>query len=184
VSGDRHVVAFHPSGVLTGVVDGIGHGDEAEAAAKAAAEILERYSSEPVASLIQRCHGALAKTRGVVMTLAAIHPLEDTISWAGVGNVEILLARADPKATPGRESGLLRNGLVGYHIPPLQASVLALAPGDVVLFATDGIRADFADGLNLGESPRQISERILEKRFKGTDDALVLAIRYLGGCRG
>jgi phosphoserine phosphatase RsbX len=52
--------------------------------------------------------------------------------------------------------------------------------GDVVVLATDGVGATFADSLDISGSPRAISERILAEHSKPLDDALVVAVRYLG----
>jgi hypothetical protein len=180
VSGDLHVVQPFVHGVLLAAIDGVGHGDEATAAARVAVSVLESHADESVILLVQRCHKALAKTRGVVMTVASLNGLENTLTWLGVGNVEGLLRRADANASHPSESVLLRSGMVGYQLPALQASVLALSPGDLLVFATDGIRSDFAEVIKLNEAPQQLAARILHRHFKGTDDGLVLAARYLG----
>jgi|SRR6185295_3156687 len=180
VSGDMHLVKPFPNGVLLAVVDGLGHGDEATAAAKAAVEILEKYANEPITSLYKRCHEALTHTRGVVMTVASVDAARATITWLGVGNVEDILLRADTKMSPATESVILRGGVVGYRLPSLHASVIPIMPGDLLLFATDGIRSGFTDSINPGDPPQQIADRILDKHFKGSDDGLVLVVRYLG----
>jgi hypothetical protein len=76
---------------------------------------------------------------------------------------------------------LLRSGIVGYQLPALRASAVPVAPGDLLVFATDGISAGFTDGLAWRDSAKQVAKGILERHYKGTDDALVLAVRYLGG---
>ena len=55
-----------------------------------------------------------------------------------------------------------------------------LLPGDVLVLATDGIEARFADSLDISGSTQAISERILADHGKPSDDALVVAVRYLG----
>jgi hypothetical protein len=55
-----------------------------------------------------------------------------------------------------------------------------LRRGDVLIFATDGIRRDFADYLTTSGSTRDIAERLLERHATATDDALVLVARYMG----
>jgi phosphoserine phosphatase RsbX len=175
-SGDLHFVKAVDHGVLVAVIDGIGHGEEATAAARAAAGILEEYSHEPVASLIRRCHEALTSTRGVVMTAAFLLALENTMTWLGVGNVEGRLFRMGT----GSESILLRGGLLGLQLPALSPAVLPIAAGDVLVLATDGIHSQFDDCVNLKEAPDRIADRILNQGFKGNDDALVLVARYLG----
>src|SRR5690349_17118396 len=100
VSGDLHVVVPCNGGVLIGVVDGLGHGDEATAAARIATAVLEQHAGEPVVALVQHCHRALQRTRGVVMTVVALDAREHTMTSLGIGNVETVLQRADTHAKP------------------------------------------------------------------------------------
>ena len=181
VSGDRFVVAPFPGGVLVAVADGLGHGNEASLAAEIAVATLVKYAAESVIVLVQRCHEALLRTRGVVMSLASFNSQDNTMTWMGVGNVEGVLFRADAKANPPHETILLRGGTVGYRLPPLRASVLPVAPGDTLIFVTDGIRSSFATDLALADAPQQIADGILSRYSRQTDDALVLVVRYLGG---
>src|SRR5262245_31289366 len=73
VSGDLHLVQEFDQGILLAVVDGVGHGDEATAAARAAIAILQEQAQESVIVLVRRCHEALKQTRGVVMTLVSLN---------------------------------------------------------------------------------------------------------------
>ena len=178
-SGDRYVVKPFRGGALVAAVDGLGHGDEAAAAAKTAAAILEMYSPEPVVALLRRCHERLRMTRGVVLSLASFAAREKTMTWLGVGNIEGSLLRADPHAYPRRESLLLRGGVVGGLLPAPYASIVPVRPGDTLVFTTDGVRSDFVEGLTVGESPQRSADRILGQYAKRTDDALVLVARYV-----
>ena len=180
VSGDLHVVKFFGDCVLIAVIDGVGHGNEADKAAHIAKEVLENHASESTISLMRECHAALNQTRGAVITVAALNFGESAMNWLGVGNVEGRLFRADPNVIPGHENILLRGGLVGYQLPSLQASVLPISRGDLLVFATDGLHAGFDQRINLMESTKQIADGIMNRHFKGNDDALVLAVRYLG----
>ena len=114
------------------------------------------------------------------MTLARLRWFENELTWLGVGNVEAILLRADRQAKARSDRVLLRSGLVGYQLPELRASTHRLAPDDLLILATDGIDAAFADGLVCSDSPQQLADSILERHFKGHDDALVLVVRYLG----
>ena len=178
-SGDRYVVRPFPGGVLVAAVDGLGHGDEAAAAAKTAAAILEMHSREPVVALLRRCHEDLKRTRGVVLSLASFVARERAMTWLGVGNVEGRLLRADPRAYPRQESLLLRGGVVGGDLPAPYASSVPVRPGDTLVFTTDGVRSNFAEGLTVSESPQRSADRILGQYAKRTDDALVLVARYV-----
>src|SRR2546428_101432 len=130
VCGDQHMVKLFGDQALVAVVDGLGHGDEAAAAASAAIATLERFASEPVISLVRRCHQQLRKTRGAVMSLASFNGRDNRMTWLGVGNVEGVLLRQDQAANPAREAVLMRGGIVGYLLPPLKALTTPVSPGD------------------------------------------------------
>lgn len=178
-SGDQYLVEPFPNGVLVVVVDGLGHGLSAATAGKTAVATLQGHAREPVAALLKRCHKGLRRTRGVVMSLASFNALAGTMTWLGVGNVKGLLLYAH-RANHPRERLLLRGGVVGYQLPTLRPSVLPVTRGDTLIFATDGLRSAFTDGLVLGGPPQQMADRIFDQYRRGTDDAMVLVARYIG----
>src|SRR5512146_3524679 len=81
VCGDLHLVKPFPGGVLLAVVDGLGHGVEATAAARAALSVLERDAGQPLPTMFQQCHRALLRTRGVVMTAATLRAADGQLTW-------------------------------------------------------------------------------------------------------
>jgi hypothetical protein len=188
-SGDQFVVAPFPGGALVSVVDGLGHGPEAAKVGKLAAATIETHCGQPVSAIMQQCHTALRRTRGVVMSLAAIHPAEGKMTWLGVGNVETTLIRQNGSSSGNqhRESLMLRGGVVGYNIPTLRPRTYPLHGGDLLIFVTDGIRSGFTNGQDIAlklpfyrqTEPQAIADHILEDYGRGTDDALVLVVRYL-----
>ena len=179
VCGDLHLVKPIAAGALLAVVDGLGHGDEAVAAAKTAIVILEQNADELLTALVRRCHEALKNTRGAVMTLVRLSAFDGQFDWLGVGNVEALLLRAGSQAGPA-ERVLLRSGVVGYQLPQVQYSTRQIASGDLLVFATDGIAARFEESVVRSDSPQQIADEIMKRHFKGHDDALVLVVRFVG----
>ncbi len=179
-SGDHHLVCCNQDGVLIAAVDGIGHGEEAANAAKKAISILRNGVGEPIISLVERCHEKLRPTRGVVLSLASIDVAQGMMTWLGVGNVQGLLMRANTKNGNAQEPLLLRAGVVGSRVPPLQAAVLPIQKGDTLIFATDGIRSGFTETLNSLENPQRAADRILQNCLSGSDDALVLVSRLTG----
>jgi len=75
---------------------------------------------------------------------------------------------------------LLRAGVVGSKLPPLQATVLPIAQGDTLFFATDGIRSEFVKDLSGLEAPQRAADRTVGQYCRGNDDALVLVARLTG----
>ncbi len=179
-SGDHHLVCCNRSGILIAAIDGIGHGEEAANASKAAAALLRSSADEPIISLVEQCHEKLRATRGVVLSLACIDPEHGMMTWLGVGNVQGVLMRADAKKGKVKESLLLRAGVVGSQLPALQATVLPIVGGDTLFLATDGVRGDFSVTLSARENPQRAADRILNQYRNGNDDALVLVARLTG----
>ena len=178
ISGDRSYVRSLPDGsTLLAVLDGAGHGAAAAEAAEAGMAILDRHAGMPLGRLLRACHDGLRGTRGVAMSAAQLSPGADRLTWIGIGNVEALVWRLEPRALPRREHLLLRGGVVGCQMPiPFEASQ-PLSLGDLIVLATDGVRGDFGPLLNAWDPPQRIAERILERHASGQDDALVLVAR-------
>ncbi len=180
-SGDLEVVVPFPGGVLCAVIDGLGHGPEAAIAARVAAAVIAEHAGEPVLDLLGRCHVDLRRTRGACISLAAFSAGASLMTWVGVGNVDAAMLPADPDRPRG--DLLPRAGVVGYHLPALRDATLPVAPGDTLVMATDGLKSSFASRLLPAGPPAAVAQRLLREYGKGTDDALVLVARYLGGGR-
>jgi len=178
--GDLHLVCCNRNGVLIAAIDGLGHGEEAADASKAAAALLRSSADHAIISIIERCHEELRATRGVVLSLAFIDHEHGMMTWLGVGNVQGVLIRADAKGGNAQEMLLLRAGVVGAQLPSLQATVLPISRGDTIFLATDGIRTDFSTSLSARENPQRAADRILKQYGNGNDDALVLVARLTG----
>jgi negative regulator of sigma-B (phosphoserine phosphatase) len=179
-SGDRHVVALFPDGALVAVIDGLGHGTEAARAALAAAHLLEQHPDETVVALIQRCHDALRRTRGAVMSVASFDARTSSITWAGVGNVDVVLLKRMSTEGRTREDLVARGGIVGYRIPSLRPATLPVGTGDTLIMTTDGVRGGFADHVDIAQRPQENADSILARFGKRTDDALVVVAQYRG----
>ena len=179
-SGDLAVVAVRPGGALVAGVDGLGHGAEAARAAGRAGAIVRASPGRDLALLMKHCHIALRGTRGAAISLAFISTSAGGVTWLGVGNVEGRVLSGDPWAIRPKGSLALGNGVPGHELPPVRAATLELRIGDVLVLATDGVEAVFADSLDISGSTQAISERILADHWRPTDDALVVALRYLG----
>jgi len=179
-SGDLHSVIAQPTGALITVVDGLGHGYEAAVAAKTAIVTLTAQAHQPIAVLVKSCHQALIKTRGVAMCIASLEWRGETMTWASIGNVAAVLLRRDREGRLGREHVFMRNGVVGHRLPPLRVMTLGIQRGDLLIFATDGLRDGFYSNVDPDERPQDSADRMLAEYGKTHDDALVLVARWNG----
>jgi negative regulator of sigma-B (phosphoserine phosphatase) len=177
-SGDRYWAGSGSHGMIFAVIDGLGHGREAAAAADVAIAILERHAGEPLVEIIRHCHQALRETRGVAMSLAAFNVEDAILTWIGIGNVEGTLLHRDPGLPPDKL--LLRNGVVGSHLPTLRTEALAVQAGDILTMVTDGVTAEHVLDVAMDGHIESMADGILANACKGTDDALVLVSRYRG----
>jgi phosphoserine phosphatase RsbX len=176
-SGDAYLVEPFPGGVLLGVVDGLGHGPDAAAVARTATAVLAANAAEEPSRLLELCHEALSGSRGVVASVASVRE-QGSLAWVGVGNVdaEIISLRGDRL----RRVLTLRGGVLGDKLPRLRTAVLPIAPGELIVFATDGIAGSALEALDARAPAEITAERILASGCKGSDDALVVVARYLG----
>lgn len=177
-SGDACAVVPFAGGTLLVVADGLGHGPEAAEASRLAVRVVREHPESDLAALVQRCHDALADTRGAVISLAAISEDERELSWLGVGDAAATLVRSEP-APRRRTTLLLRPGVVGLRLPRLITETLPLSVGDTVVMCTDGIRSAHIEALEMRATPRELADLILATYARQYDDALVLVARTL-----
>ncbi len=185
VSGDACCVRSFPEGVLVTVIDGIGHGEEARVASAAVVRVVESLpAAPPLQVLVASCHEAARRTRGAVMSAAWFSRTRPVLEWIGVGNVEgvvrraVVLASRSPTGAAQRERLLCVGGIVGERLPRLVVRDIPVAPGDVLVLATDGVPgAVLDDAAARGSSAEQVARLLLEQHAIEKDDALVLVAR-------
>jgi negative regulator of sigma-B (phosphoserine phosphatase) len=176
VSGDAALAEQRADAALVAVVDALGHGVAAGVVAAIALEAVRRAEG-PVTEIALRAHERLLGTLGVVMGLAAFRP--DALEWIGVGNVEGVLWHGNGPSG-GHDDLLACPGVMGQNLPELRPKRVPLAPGDVLVLATDGVGPAFADRRPLDASPQAAADALLAEHARGTDDALVVVARYDG----
>jgi negative regulator of sigma-B (phosphoserine phosphatase) len=175
-SGDVAVFVPTMAGGLACLIDGLGHGPRAAEAAEAAGEVVREHAEAQAPELLQACHEALADTRGVVMTVAWFDLERETLSWAGVGNVDARLVRSGPELR--EEVALVFGGVLGYRMPRVRPATMRLGRGDVLVMITDGIDGAISPALAAGGAAQAMADRIFEQHGKGNDDALAVVVRY------
>jgi phosphoserine phosphatase RsbX len=175
-SGDVAVFVPTAGGALACLIDGLGHGPEAADAAEACGEVVREYAEAGAHELIAACHEALLDTRGVVMTVSWFDLERETLTWAGVGNVDARLVRSGPELR--EDVALVFGGVLGYRLPRIRPATMPLERGDLLVMITDGIEGAISAALSGGGAAQTLAERIFDQHGKGTDDALVVVVRY------
>lgn len=174
VSGDLYVVQEHGEGrMLAAVVDGLGGGEEAARAARAAEQVIRQHPDWSLQELVQRSHVALHSTRGAVIGLLRLDTQGHKVSYVGVGNIGAqVYSRQTIKP-------ISKNGILGFRLPALLELHYVYDPGDIFVLYSDGVSSRFAlDGkIDIRQPPQRIAEQILELYGKYTDDATVVVIK-------
>jgi phosphoserine phosphatase RsbX len=180
-SGDAATACVRGGRLVLGVIDGLGHGADAAAAAALAAAAVEDHADEAPAAVLALVHKALVGSRGAAATVAAIDVASGRLDWLGVGNVDGVVVRADATVRPAVHGVFLAAGVLGAQLPPLRPmSPVFLQHGDAIVLATDGVRVDLADAGRSTLRAEALARKLLVDHALPTDDALVLAARWLG----
>lgn len=182
VCGDRSVaVGVGQHAALFGVIDGLGHGAPAAAAARCAGAVLDAAGDRPLDALMTRCHHAMTDTRGAAITLARIDFEDGAMDWVGVGNVSADLLARTPGGVETRWSARLLGGIVGYRLPDLPAPErVAVRAGHLLVMASDGVDESRLTELDFAAPAERLAAQILQRHGRDTDDALVLVARHRG----
>ncbi len=156
------------------MVDGLGHGEQAQIAAEAAIEHVSRHLEDPIHKIFESCDRAIRHTRGVAMSLILIDNDCSTLTHAGIGNVNSMVY--------GRLNLRLGGdwGIVGGGYRKLNPQTLDIHTNDLVLMWTDGISEHFilSDyGYDAFRNERILADTILHDHGKLTDDATILIYR-------
>lgn len=177
VSGDSWTAPGGATPLRLLVVDGLGHGPQAAAAAIAAVRIATEKPALAPEALLSAMHGALRSTRGAAASVAHVWPTKAAGIYAGVGNIRGVVHEHD------RVRGLVsHNGTLGQQVRKLQAFDFAFPAGAVLVMHSDGIASrwslDAYPGLTR-HHPAVIAAVIHRDHARGHDDATVAVMCHL-----
>jgi len=168
------------------MVDGLGHGEEAEKASVAAVDYVGNNLSETLEVIFSGCNKAIRSTRGVAMGIAFINAEGGSLVYAGIGNTTITILRARNPSPPEKKIFRLASdfGIVGGGYRQLVPKEVELRPGDLVVLATDGIREPvsfekYDDALF--EDIEKLAWTIHQDWRREMDDAAVMVYRNGSG---
>jgi anti-sigma regulatory factor (Ser/Thr protein kinase) len=176
VSGDLVVLDGRPGLLFVAIVDGLGHGASANAAAKRAVSFLRQSWSSDVVETMHALHESLKGTIGAVAGICVVEAESRSVRYAGVGNTVIRTIGARPARLHSAA------GTLGEQIRGVQEQRLQLNTKNVLVMYTDGV----SDRFEIDEYPALLVERadmiaksIVEKFGKSHDDASCVAVRFI-----
>jgi negative regulator of sigma-B (phosphoserine phosphatase) len=154
------------------VFDASGHGPEANAAARTACSVLDRWDGTPdLHALAARLHQELHGSRGTAGLIALVD--EGVLRGFGVGNVEL-------RALDRTISALLTPGILGVRMRrKLHVFEIPLRAGDRLMVCSDGVRGRIDHDQHQGLSPDDLCDSLLRDHSRPHDDATVLVADVL-----
>lgn len=155
------------------IIDGLGHGKDAEMAAKAAVNYIACHLSESLQEIFTGCDRELRRTRGAVMGIAVIDEEKDELTYAGIGNTRIIVVNSK---TFRLDSDY---GIIGGGFKKLTPETLAIGKGALVIMFTDGVEelVDLSRYDLISGDVHELAEMILWDWRIERDDAAVMVYR-------
>ena len=154
------------------IADGLGHGQRAETAAKAALDYVAAHLGEPLTKIFSGCDPALRHTVGVAMSIAVVSQDGKGLTHAGIGNTEARIVGRDRHRQLSSYPGI-----VGGGYRKLLPETVPLGPGELVILTTDGIKGRWnmdAYGNALKADIKRLAKQILQDWARPDDDAAVM----------
>lgn len=174
--GDAFGCVVTPDHLRLFLADGLGHGQEAANASRAAIEAFDGCTETSAVETIRHIHQAVRKTRGLVGTVAIFDFKERFWNICGVGNI---LTRIQG---PGiLKNPVSYNGIIGLNIPnSMKDQVVNYEPLQTLIMCSDGIRSRWELLKHTGIARYDLSVMnalILKDHARNTDDMSVASCK-------
>lgn len=177
ISGDAAGFWRLDDALLIVLVDGLGHGVAAREAADRALAVADADPGSQPEALMAACGAALRGSRGAVIAIGRFEDGAGAVESASIGNIQMgvwnrgIMQRVLPQS-----------GIVGATSarPARPAGRLLMPPGAAMVMATDGTHdplGDLVDADVHARSPWALAQRIVERRGKAHDDAMVVVVK-------
>jgi anti-sigma regulatory factor (Ser/Thr protein kinase) len=176
VCGDSLGVLHAGATVSAMVVDGLGHGVLANAAAEEARRLFcTQYHPSPMVA-VQKIHAGLRSTRGAAVAVVNVDFSESKAVFCGIGNIAGIAA-----AGGNVRRFVSMNGIAGHTAGRIQEFIYPCdGPGLVVILHSDGISANWSLERSPGlaaRHPSLIAAVLLRDAGRGRDDATALVLK-------
>ncbi|HIJ94363.1 MAG TPA: SpoIIE family protein phosphatase [Desulfuromonadales bacterium] len=177
VSGDQCEWWNTGTHIVAALADGLGHGEQAAYAAKAALTCIGENLERPCETIFSKCDAQLRDTRGVALALAIIELDSGRMTLGAVGNIRAMLLRNSRDIRFGGARGIVGGGFSSFT-----PETVLLTRGEVLLLFSDGLD-EFIPLREIFSEPPTTSvhdkaQRILDSWARANDDASVLIYRH------
>jgi len=172
--GDSWCLAIRGDAISALVVDGLGHGADAEQAALLGCAAFARAPFMAPQTIFEDMHQAMTGSRGGAAAIAQFHAGQDSLRFTGIGNIGASLIG------PGKARGLTSHpGIVGAQYRKAQSFDYAPVNGNLLIMYSDGLQSrwNILDYPDLAHRHPGVIATVLHRDFcRGRDDVTVLVV--------
>lgn len=160
------------------VADGLGHGPAAASASSAAVRVLQEHHHRSPQAIVEAAHAALHRTRGAALAIAAIDFEQQSVRFAGIGNIA-----ASIHSFSEHHNLVSYNGTVGHAVRKIQEFTYPWYTNGLLIMHSDGLstqwRLDRYPGLSQ-KHPSLIAGVLYRDFNRERDDVTVLVAKGMG----
>jgi len=174
VCGDAWQVSHLPDGVLVAVVDGLGHGLQADEASTTAIGTIDPRRDADLVAHLRAMHDGLRHTRGAAGAIAHILPRRGVMKFAGVGNIAGSIF-----GTAVRHAVSL-NGTLGHDARQFREYSYPWEPQAIGVFYSDGLSSHWSIEAQRGlrqRDPSVIAAALYRDFNRQRDDVTVVVVK-------
>jgi hypothetical protein len=175
VCGDDWIVISQAQRCVVAVIDGLGHGSDANKAARVAVQSVEQNAAQAPGSVLENIHAASRGTRGSAAGVCAIDLHESVCVFAGIGNV----------ACAHFSNGHLRhfvshNGIAGHSVRKIAEFSAPWLDDSILVMHSDGLASQWDLASYPGLVARHagtIAAVLYRDHVRGRDDVTVIVAK-------
>ncbi|HET9880845.1 MAG TPA: ATP-binding SpoIIE family protein phosphatase [Candidatus Binatia bacterium] len=160
------------------LVDGLGHGTGAAAAAELAVASVRQHRAKAPAAIVQYAHDALRATRGAALAVAEVDLAQQSLRFCGIGNISATIISGD-----SLRHLVSYNGTAGHEARKIVEFTYPWSADALLIMHSDGLMTRWNlqayPGL-LQRHPSLIAGVLYRDFVRGRDDVTVLTAK----CRG
>ena len=175
VSGDAWADQIEPHRHLLLVADGLGHGSAAADASIMAVRTFQTHRQRSPHAIVEAAHTALRSTRGAALAIAEIDVEQQSVRFAGVGNIA-----ASIFSSTEHHNLVSYNGTVGHEVRKIQEFTYPWYANGLLIMHSDGLitqwRLDRYPGLSR-KHPTLIAGVLYRDFHRERDDVTVLVAK-------
>jgi anti-sigma regulatory factor (Ser/Thr protein kinase) len=178
ISGDAWAWQGDDRRSLFLVADGLGHGPAAASASSAAIRVFHDHHHQSPQRIVEAAHVALRSTRGAALAIAEINFEQQTVRFAGIGNIAASISSATE-----HHHLMSYNGTVGHEVRKIHEFTHPWYVNGLLIMHSDGIstqwKLDRYPGLSQ-KHPSLIAGVLYRDFYRERDDVTVLVAKGMG----